>query len=98
MADEETEIANVKKIGVLSLAVNFALISLFSSIIFSLIVYFVFPLVTGLLPFVIPFQISLNYILIFCAGSTVITFILFLILGLFYNLSAKITKGIKLYS
>lgn len=98
MADEEVEKVKIKKVGIFSLAGTFALVSFFSSIIFSVIVGLIFPIVEGLLPFALPFQLSITYLVIYCIGSAVVTFITFLILGLFYNLSALITKGIKLYS
>jgi len=98
MADEELEVAKIKKVGVLSLAITIGLITLFANILFSIILYFVLPVLIGLLPFVLPFQISTKYLIFYCIGSTVVTFISSLILGLFYNLSALITKGIKLYS
>ncbi len=98
MADEEVEETNIKAVGILSLAGTFALISLFGSIIFAVILHFVLPLILGLLPFQLPFQISTGYLILFCIGSAVFTFISTLILGLFYNLSSLITKGIKLYS
>ncbi len=98
MDDGEVEEVKIRKIGVLSLAGTFALVSLLSNIILSIIVSIVFPIIAGLVPIIQPYQPTLTYILIFCIGSTVVTFISFLILGLFYNLSALITKGIKLYS
>lgn len=98
MGDEEVEVANVKRVGVLSLAGTFAFISFFSSIIFSVILYFVVPMVLGLFSLQSPVPISVVNLLLFCLGSAVTTFILTIFLGLFYNLSALITKGIKLYS
>ncbi|HTZ42042.1 MAG TPA: hypothetical protein VMC07_02440 [Candidatus Omnitrophota bacterium] len=102
MADEqqqtETEIAKVRKVGVLSLAGTFALITFFFNIILGGIIYLVFPVVTGLLPFSIPFVLSFNYIILFVIGTSVLTFFYFLIFGMFYNLSSLITKGVKLYS
>ena len=98
MVDEEVEVASVKRIGVLSLAGTLALVSLFGSIIFSVIIYLVLPMILSLLSFQLPVQVSLVNLVLFCAGSAVVTFISALILGLFYNLSSLITKGIKLYS
>ncbi|MCL5730216.1 MAG: hypothetical protein M1165_01450 [Candidatus Pacearchaeota archaeon] len=97
MADE-VETALVRKIGVFSLAGTFALVSLFSSIVLSVIIALVFPVVSRLYPGPLPFQLSTIYLVAYCIGSAFITFISFLILGLFYNLSSLITKGIKLYS
>ena len=98
MAKEEVEAVKIKRVGVLSLAITVALITLFANIIFSIILYLVLPLLIGLLPFALPFQISIVNIIMYCIGSMVVTFFLTLIVGLFYNLSALITKGIKLYS
>lgn len=98
MADSEVETAKVTRVGVFSLAGTFALVSLFSSIIFSVVIAIILPGVLNAFHFQLPFNLSFSYFVLYVLGSAIVTFISFLVLGLFYNLSALATKGIKLYS
>jgi hypothetical protein len=98
--DEEVEAVKIRRIGVLSFAGTFAIINMISGFVLSLIFLLIMPLIlpAGTLS-ILPFQISsLALLAIVTLGYGLVTFIFLIIAGLFYNLAALITKGIKLYS
>ncbi len=95
--EEPIEAVKIKRIGVLSLAGTFAIANIISGFLISIILILLMPLISS--SFILPFQMtSLTIIFVVTLGFGLITFISFIIAGLFYNLAALITKGIKLYS
>ncbi len=98
MADELQEVA-VKKIGVLSAAIVFAIIGIFVGIIFGIIsiaVFLLFPKISNYLGS----YSTLGYfsLIIFPVVFGIIGFLSGMIIILFYNLTANVSGGIKLYS
>ena len=102
---QELEMVRIKKIGVLSTANVLALIHLFIGIILA-VVFIIFYLINRSVEinisnpeiegFVTSFGIFLAFLI--PVVLAIAGFVLGMIIALLYNLSAKISKGIKLYS
>lgn len=91
----ELEEARIKKVGVLSVANLSAIVNLFIGILAGLAVFafsFAAPL-PG-----IPSNLSYLLIIIFPIAYGIVGFIAGAIGAFFYNIAAKITKGVVLYS
>ena len=98
--DVQLESVSIKKIGVLSLANLFAVLNLF----FGLIIGISITLFLLLFPGQLTFEGSFSFIvgpfsmLIFPIVFGIMGWFSGIVGGLFYNLTAKITNGIVLYS
>ena len=90
------EEARIKKIGVLSLANTLGIINAFFGLIFGLVLTII-DLISPLQFMDLGFPVYTSIILL-PIGLGIIGFLCGLIVALFYNLSAKMIKGIKLYS
>ncbi len=102
MTQEEIQETRIVKVGVLSLANAFAIINFFIGFLFGLFFIFLSSIVSSsATPGISSFSfLNLGFLplIIFPLGYGVMGFISGLLGALFYNLAAKITKGIKLYS
>lgn len=103
MVEGEVQEARVAKVGVLSLANTLGIINVFGGFVFGLISWGSSSLISSVISSVSPLPVSLNinliYLLVFFPLLYgILGWITGLIGGLFYNLTSKITKGIKLYS
>ncbi|MEK6882553.1 MAG: hypothetical protein AABY22_23230 [Nanoarchaeota archaeon] len=107
MDQSELEEVRIKKIGVLSLANTLALVSLFISLVIG-IIFSILALVgvsllsslsaTGVSQSSSTGQIILISLIFLPVSATILGFIQGLLIGWFYNLSSKISRGIKLYA
>jgi len=103
MIEGEVQEARITKIGVISLANTFGIINVFVGLIFGFFLWLSFSLLSSVISSASPLSVSsivgpfpLLVILPLLYG--IFGWITGLIGGLFYNLSSKVTKGIKLYS
>ncbi|VVB79919.1 Uncharacterised protein [uncultured archaeon] len=101
MDNSTQEIAIVHKIGVGSSGVMWGLINFFSGLVMAIILFIVFLISGSFLSNYTEF-VNLNMIYLFLILMPfimgIVGFISGLLFALFYNLSAKIGKGLKLYS
>ena len=98
MADELQEVA-IKRIGVLSASTAVALIGIFVGIIFGIITIAVFLIFPKIFTYLGSYS-TLGYfsLIIFPIAFGMLGFLSGMIIILFYNLTARVSGGIKLYS
>lgn len=94
---DELEAVTIRKVGVLSIGGMAAFIGLFAGILL-MILTFIFSIVFGNYLSAEGLTIGPMIYTWILIGSVLLNFIAGLILGLFYNLSAMIVKGVKLYA
>ncbi|MFA6974253.1 MAG: hypothetical protein WC238_06015 [Parcubacteria group bacterium] len=105
---EELETVFIRKLGVLPFAITITLVAIFSSIVFFVVIALLVGLIASMLPSgselilemfssFFSFEQITNF-LKFLLGISISTFLFGVIFALLYNLAAKITKGIKLFS
>jgi len=96
MADN-LELVTIRKVGVLSVGGMAAFIGLFTGILL-VILAFVLNLIFGSHLSVAGLTVGVMVYIWILLGSVLINFIAGLVFGLFYNLSAMIVNGVKLYA
>ncbi len=98
MADELEEVA-IKRIGVLSVSIAIAIIGIFVGIIFGIISIAVFLMFPKIFTYLGSYS-TLGYfsLIIFPIVFGILGFLSGMIIITFYNLTARVSGGIKLYS